>query len=201
MPALIRAAREIADDHFRGPRRLQLARRHLEAFDRGRRRVIQVAVAEPDAGCALRAEFFLQVDLAVAIRVAQPEDEPGRRRLALDSRTASHGHENVAVRRVDEVSRGAEIVGNDTRAETRRQRQPAVVRVAGKGLRPLSLNRCGGDEREACDERHDEYVFHISAHGSSRATTEDTEDAEVQSRPSRLSVDPVRHRHSTADRR
>src|SRR4029453_8973207 len=62
--ALVGAAGKVAHDHLGRTRRLQFAGRDLEAFNRRGGRVVQVAVAETDAGGALRAEFLLQVYLS-----------------------------------------------------------------------------------------------------------------------------------------
>ena len=92
-------------------------------------REVEIPVAQRDAGRAARAELLLDFELAVAVRVAQADDAAARLRLPA-SAAALQRDVDVAVRRDRDVTRGAESVGHDERAEPGGQLDAAVVRVA-----------------------------------------------------------------------
>ena len=135
-------------DHFRRSGGQQLAGRQLVADDRVGRRVVDVAVAQRDAGHAAVAEVLALVELAVAVGVTQREHT-----AAGASASRLRRHEEIAVRRDSEMARASKIVRDDGRAETLRQLETAVIGIArrrcgraGKRDQADDGNRRGNDE-------------------------------------------------------
>ena len=73
------------DDDLGGTRRLQLARRQLEAADVRRRGVIQIAVSQLETGTPYRPEFLADdIGFAVAVGIAQSDDPSRPKRVRSD---------------------------------------------------------------------------------------------------------------------
>src|SRR2546426_11390276 len=107
--------------------RLEPSDREHEPIHRGGGAEVQRALAQQDARAARGAGGLPHVGLPVAARVAQSED------AAFRSRTPPvlERDEDVAVGRDGEVSRAADLVGDDAGAEARGERDAPVVGIAG----------------------------------------------------------------------
>jgi hypothetical protein len=135
-------------NHLGGPRRLQLPLLHRVADDPRVLTQIEVAGPERDPGAALCRELLLNLELPVAIGIAQPDDRAWRALRVPD------GDKQVTVRGNGHVAADAEIVGGDQRAEAGRQRNAAVVRVARRrscSILWLSEKHEGDACREQCN--------------------------------------------------
>jgi hypothetical protein len=164
-------ARKAGHDGLCGARRFELTGRELHALDRQRMREIHLAVAQRDPGRARAAERFLDFESAIAVRVAQ------RNRAAAGGRLAASaaGHQRnvqVTIGRNRQMTRGPEVVRHDQRAESRRQREAAIIGIAHRtGL--------SADDRDERENRHRadnnsgrcSLEFHISSptHGAALA--------------------------------
>src|SRR5207244_12099626 len=91
----------------------------------GPRGEVNPAHGERDSGAARGAKVGFDVRLAVAVRVTQGED------AARPPAPVLQGDEDVPVGGDREVPRRADVVGDHNRAESRWQRQAAVVSTAG----------------------------------------------------------------------
>ena len=132
------------DDDLRRARRLQLSRRQLEAADVRRRRVVEIAVPQLEAGAADGPELLADdIGFTVAVRVAKPDDAAGRIRFGgTRPRAAPQDDVDVAVVVDDDVAALADAAFvHHERAESGRQRQAAVVRIACRQTR-LRRWRC-----------------------------------------------------------
>src|SRR5262249_10145663 len=95
-----------------------------------------------------RADLLAHVELAVAVRVMQRDDAAAR--LGPAAAAAGVGGDvEVAVRRDGHVPRRADVVRDDQRTESLRQRGPAVVGVAGD----LRLTADADRQRRDCRAR------------------------------------------------
>ena len=141
---------QAADDRLGRTGRLQRAVGQLEALDHLRVRQVDVAVAQRDAGRAAGAEALDHLELAVFVGVAQRNRAAAGLRLAAPA--ARHQrYVQIAVGGHGHVPGGAEIVGDDQRAESRRQRDAAVAGVAGR--QPLAVHRVHQRRRHQRDRR------------------------------------------------
>src|SRR5205823_12190567 len=104
-------------DRLRPACGLELTVRHLVALDDGGVRDIQVAVAQTDPRRAAGADLLARLELAVAVGVMQRDHAAAGLRLAAAA-AALRGDEDIAVLRDGDVTRGADVVGDDERAET-----------------------------------------------------------------------------------
>ncbi len=125
------ARRIEAGDHGLGlPRRHQLARRHLVADHLGRLGHIEIAVMESDAGAAAAAEFFGDIEAAVAGGIMQRHHAAG---------IAAQRHIEIAIRRHRGMPGAADAGRRQKRAKAVGQGDAAIAGIAfGRG------GRCSG---------------------------------------------------------
>jgi hypothetical protein len=108
--------------------------------------VVEVAVPQREASATLVAELFLEVELAVAVRIAQGDDAAGCLRIDIPQRD-----EEVAVRRHGHLAADAELSAT-TSAQNPGQLQPrcrdrrrATTRAVFARTGPPPCSRSGGD--------------------------------------------------------
>jgi len=143
--------RQAADDRLGLAGGLQLAGGHLVALHALRVRDIEIAVAQRDAGRAQARDHLLRFEAAVAVAVVH------RHHAARSGRAARPGpaHQrdvDVAVRRHGNMPRRAEAVCRDDGAETRGERDAAIVGIA---RRRSAVKRWGERRGDACGNEED----------------------------------------------
>ena len=151
---------ESTDHDLRRARGDELTWRHLEAFDRRGGGVVEIPVPEHDARGAAGTEALGMIQRAVAVRVPQCHEKPGLRRLTRCARARANGHVDVAVGRDDEVASRADVVRDHLRAESRRQREPAVIGVAGRLRRLLPSKARRACQHASGDRQRSHHAIH-----------------------------------------
>src|SRR5690606_31043924 len=138
------------DDRVRRPRGQELPRRDGVAEHGVVGREVEVLAIERDPAPSVLADPLLDLGAAVAVLVTQCEEGAGR------VPPVQERDVDVAVRRDGQVACRPDPVGDDEGAEPGRQRQPAVVRVAGRrrGVRgdlgfAAAAGRSRGEEERA----------------------------------------------------
>ncbi len=127
--------RESGDDRLGRAGGLELPGCHLHPLDRLRMRKVDVAVADRDPGRAATAERLFHLESAVAVRIAQSHSTAAG--FWLPASAARHERDvEIAVGRRHHVSRSAEVVGDDQRTESGRQRDAAVLGIAHRSRLP-----------------------------------------------------------------
>ena len=176
---MVAGERQLGNDHLGRPGRRERACRQGVAHDAVVHLRVKRAIVERDAGAAGAAllaglaEADADVGAAVAVGILQGDQEAARRRRVVAVVAAAPGVDvDHSVRRDDQVSGVADIVGKHGCAEPGRQRDPAVVIRAG--LRP----RCLGAglrvrERASQQQQPDNVEHHRGSRRSAMTVTAD----------------------------